>query len=187
MGLAGMARVLGWPGSGGVVRAGSDDPSAAPPDAPSSKQADGGASSVAGPESPILELDAEGVYWGPAVKEKLSRELLDDAMDDVVALRTSDGRLYPVLPTESGLFFYRDERVRARPMRVRGRWHAGLSMFEVIDRYSLLDGKPNEIYYWCEICAIQMYHLKDCDCCQGPIELREHPVGEKYRLKSESR
>ena len=41
--------------------------------------------------------------------------------------------------------------------------------------------KPDGLYeldYWCEICAIAMYELKDCDCCQGPIELRRRKVKE---------
>ena len=29
-----------------------------------------------------------------------------------------------------------------------------------------------ELDYWCDICAIAMYELKECECCQGPIELR---------------
>jgi hypothetical protein len=131
----------------------------------------------------ILELDGQAVYLGPALKKKLGRELLDAALDDVVAFESAEGKLYPILPTESGLFFYRDERVREKPMRIKARWHDELQMLEIIDRYSLVDGKANEIYYWCEICSIQMYHLKECDCCQSPIELREHPVGESFRLK----
>ena len=33
-----------------------------------------------------------------------------------------------------------------------------------------------EIDYWCDICAIPMYILKDCECCQGPTRLREQLV-----------
>jgi hypothetical protein len=33
-----------------------------------------------------------------------------------------------------------------------------------------------ELDYWCDICAIRMYILKDCECCQGPTRLREEPV-----------
>lgn len=136
------------------------------------------------PGTTILELDGQAVFLGPALQKKLGREMLDAAFDHAVALQTADGKLFPILPTESGLFFYRDPRVRDRPVRIKGRWHDDLKMLEVIDRYTLIDGKPNEVYYWCEICAIQMYHQKDCDCCQGPIELREHPVGEKFPLKN---
>ncbi|MBY0586452.1 hypothetical protein K2X85_04705 [bacterium] len=149
------------------------------------------ATAVADPSQPpvaegVIEVDGQAVYLGPSIKKRLGREMLDPALDDVVAIETESGKLYPLMPTESGLFFYRDEQVRQRPMRVKGRWHEDLRMLEVIDRFSLVDGKPNEVYYWCEICAIQMYHLKECDCCQGPIERREHPVGERFLLKSDS-
>ena len=33
-----------------------------------------------------------------------------------------------------------------------------------------------ELDYWCDVCAIAMYELKDCECCQGPIELRRTKV-----------
>ena len=42
--------------------------------------------------------------------------------------------------------------------------------------YALQGGQRYELDYWCEICAISMVELKDCDCCQGPIELRRSEV-----------
>ncbi|MBX9653030.1 hypothetical protein K2Y11_05355 [bacterium] len=131
----------------------------------------------------VMTLDGQAVLYGHALRKRLKLELVDDSLDKVVAYETKDGRLIPILPTEAGLFFLRDERVRNKPMRIAARLHENESALEVITFHSLVDGKPNEIYYWCEICSIQMYHLKDCDCCQGPIELREHPVGETFRLK----
>jgi hypothetical protein len=127
-------------------------------------------------------LDGVVDFWGDVIRDESKLELLDESLDRVLVLKGKDGRHWPILPTEAGLFFYKDERARKRPMRIRARVHGGSSL-EVIDRYPLADGKPLESYYWCEICAIRMYHLKDCDCCQGPIELREHPVGEEFRLK----
>ena len=29
--------------------------------------------------------------------------------------------------------------------------------------------------YWCDICSIPMYEIKECECCQGPIRLRFQP------------
>lgn len=129
-----------------------------------------------------IELEGKAVLLGDAVRAKTKLELADPAIDDVVAFETNDGRLLPILPTESGLFFYRDPAVRNRPMRVKARVREGLAALEIIDRVALVDGKPHEIYYWCEICSIRMYHKKDCECCQGPTELREHPVGEPFRV-----
>ena len=131
----------------------------------------------------VVTLDGQAVLYGPALRKRLKLELVDDSLDKVVAYETKDGQLIPILPTEAGLFFLRDERVRNKPMRITARLHQNESALEVITFHSLVNGKANEIYYWCEICSIQMYHLKDCDCCQGPIELREHPVGETFRLK----
>lgn len=156
---------------------------------PSAPKADALAGQESGPpqerkdDANVVTLDGQAVLYGPALRKRLKLELVDDSLDKVVAYETKEGRLIPILPTEAGLFFLRDERVRNKPMRITARIHKNDSALEVITFHSLVDGKPNEIYYWCEICSIQMYHLKDCDCCQGPIELREHPVGETFRLK----
>lgn len=130
----------------------------------------------------VVELEGMAVLLGDAVHARTKLELADAAMDDVVAFATNNGRLIAILPTESALFFYRDAAVRNRPMRVTARVWPGLDALEIIDRVALVDGKPHEIYYWCEICSIRMYHKKDCECCQGPTELREHPVGEPFRV-----
>ncbi len=37
-----------------------------------------------------------------------------------------------------------------------------------------------EVDYWCDICAIPMYILKPCECCQGETRLRERPVEEVF-------
>ena len=157
-------------------------PSAKTPDQAKPIDEAGNASSVKD-DSKVVSLDGQAVFYGPALRKMLKLELVDDSLDKVVAFQTEDGRLIPILPTDSGLFFLRDERVRNRPMRITARVRDKVAGLEVITFHSLVDGKPNEIYYWCEICSIQMYHLKECDCCQGPIELREHPVGETFRLK----
>ena len=49
-------------------------------------------------------------------------------------------------------------------------------MIQVIRAYELAKGGKFELDYWCEICAIAMFELKECDCCQGPIELRRQRV-----------
>jgi hypothetical protein len=38
-----------------------------------------------------------------------------------------------------------------------------------------LDGRY-ELDYWCDICAIAMFEMKDCECCQGPVALRRRKL-----------
>jgi hypothetical protein len=36
-------------------------------------------------------------------------------------------------------------------------------------------GVRSIVDYWCDICAIPMFEIKDCECCQGPTRLRLRP------------
>jgi hypothetical protein len=44
--------------------------------------------------------------------------------------------------------------------------------------HSYKDGKLHDVYYWCDICSIRGSELHACDCCGGPMELREVPAAE---------
>ncbi|MCA9044880.1 MAG: hypothetical protein KDA69_11205, partial [Planctomycetaceae bacterium] len=46
------------------------------------------------------------------------------------------------------------------------------------------DGTRQEMDYWCDICSIPMYEIKECECCQGPIEFRLRPGRLPAYLKS---
>ena len=105
---------------------------------------------------------------------------------DLLVLLADDGRVYPLLPTETARFFYQDEQMQRRPMELGVRLDDRSQTIDLIDVHSVKDGRLNEIYYWCEICAIKRYQKKTCECCQGPVEVREHPVGEPYRVKQDS-
>ena len=52
-------------------------------------------------------------------------------------------------------------------------------MVQVIQIFAIKPDGLHELDYWCEICAIAMFDLKPCDCCQGPIDLRRRPVRSK--------
>jgi len=67
-----------------------------------------------------------------------------------------------------------------RPMSIQGRLVAASSLLQVFQVQSVKDGKPHEVYYWCEICAIRRHSLDEkgiCDCCGGPMELMEKATG----------
>lgn len=127
-----------------------------------------------------VELEGEAVSLADGVRRDFGLELASEAWDEVVAFRTKDRRLIPIAPTASGLVFYRDPDVRNRPVRVEARVFDGLDALEIVDRFLLVDGQPYELYYWCSVCSIRMHHLQQCECCQGPVERREHPAGETY-------
>jgi hypothetical protein len=134
------------------------------------------------PSFKLKQFRGKVVLYGAALEEQLGIALEEPIASELYALVTDKGEILPLLPTGSALLFSADPRTRDRPMQITARVYEKTPGLHVIEVHSIKDGKLHEIYYWCEICSIKMYRLKDCDCCQGPIELREHPVGESFRV-----
>ncbi len=116
------------------------------------------------------------VWMAEAVKKLHGVETDPDFAESLVALQTAEGSLVPILKDARGRGFMMDPRLRDRPLELLVRRYDGLPLVQVITVYTLRDGKTFELDYWCDICAISMYELKECECCQGPIRLRERPV-----------
>jgi hypothetical protein len=99
-----------------------------------------------------------------------------EELKDQVALETPDGELLPILPDWRGRAFYQDERLRKRDVELIGFRRPGVPYLQVLTIYTF-DEKGRRQYtdYWCDICAIPMYEIKPCDCCQQDIRLRFTP------------
>ena len=116
------------------------------------------------------------VWLAEAIKRLHGVNADPDVAETMVALETEDGQLIPLLKDARGRGFLMDKRLRDRPMELLVRRYEGLPVVQVITVYTLHDGKKFELDYWCDICAIPMYELKECECCQGPSRLREREV-----------
>lgn len=110
------------------------------------------------------------------VLEKFGSQLDKDAAPHWLALVTVDGKVYPLIKDAGARRFFKDARLLDRPMRLTGRLYANSHLLQVINVHSVRDGKPHEVYYWCEVCAIRRNELDICECCGGPMELHEPPV-----------
>lgn len=144
---------------------------AAGPDEASGKQ---GLVELRGEVLPYREaLDAAGI------------EVVGDWGNDLLALRTKEGKVLPLLPTQAARFFYQDEQNWRRPFEIVARPDPKVPGVHVIRQYAIKNGKPYESYYWCGVCAIKFHQLQGCDCCQGDLEHREHPKGERYRFTND--
>jgi hypothetical protein len=88
-------------------------------------------------------------------------------------LYTTDGEIVPLVPDWRGRAFFQDERLRDRPVELVVNRRPGVPWVSVLSIY-LQDerGKRAVVDYWCDVCSIPMYEIKDCECCQGPIRLR---------------
>jgi hypothetical protein len=115
----------------------------------------------------VLLADALKRRKIPAYPEELKNQ---------VVLETAKGELIPIVPDWRGRAFYQDERLRNRKVELIGLLRPGLPYLQVLVVYTF-DERGTRQYtdYWCEICAIPMYEIQRCECCQGEIELRYQP------------
>ncbi len=99
-----------------------------------------------------------------------------DNRHHVYSLKTADGKIYPLLPTDTAAAVWMDERFRQRELQITARAFPNTSYIEVIKLQSWLNGKLHDLYYYCDICAITAFKPGPCECCQEPVEFRETPA-----------
>jgi hypothetical protein len=110
------------------------------------------------------------------VLEQQSVQLDADAVPHWFALVTDEGTIYPLVKDDGSRMFAKDPRLLDRPMRLTGRLIPGSQLLQVLEVHSFKKGQLHQVYYWCDVCAIKRYEKKICECCGGPMELREEPV-----------
>jgi len=110
------------------------------------------------------------------VLQKAGIKLDPDAAPQWLALVTDAGKVHPLIKDDGSRMFFKDRRLQGRPMRLTGRLFGDTHLLQVVNVHSYLKGQLHEVYYWCDICSIRGYELNKCDCCGGPMELREVPV-----------
>jgi hypothetical protein len=133
------------------------------------------AGDVAAEESPAFELQTiQGrvVYLADAMEARFGVASAPEAKERILALETKSGELVPLLEDVRGRAFRRDERLRKRDVELLVRRYHGSPVVQIIRVFEVAKDGKYELDYWCDICAITMYELKDCECCQGPVELR---------------
>jgi hypothetical protein len=110
------------------------------------------------------------------VLEKAGAKLDADAAPHWLALQSDDGKVYPLVKDDGSRMFFKDAKLLDRPMVLTGRLIPGSQLLQVVKVHSVVKGERCEVFYWCDICTIKRFEKKACDCCGGPMELREEPV-----------
>jgi len=127
-------------------------------------------------ESKTIQLDGKVVPLA-GILEKFGSRLDAEAAPHWLALVTQDGKIYPLIKDDGSRLFFSDPHLQNRTMRVTGRLFQDTHLLQVLSVNSVKNGQLFEIYYWCDVCSIRRNELlKKCDCCGGPMELREEPV-----------
>jgi hypothetical protein len=98
----------------------------------------------------------------------------NDATSSLV-LTTEDGTSYLLVKDGGSRLFFKDKALLGRPMRVSGKLLAG-SLLQVSLVRSIVRGEVCEVYYWCDVCSIKRSEKMICECCGGPMVLREEPL-----------
>ena len=119
------------------------------------------------------------VWMAEALARRHGVQTVLENAEQVQALETKDGRLLPIIEDIRGRSFRRDGRLRDMEVELLVREYQGTPMLQVIRICQTAEEGKFEIDYWCDICAIAMFELKPCDCCQGPIELRRRKTQPK--------
>lgn len=125
------------------------------------------------PDYETVTLRGQVVWLVEALQRRFGIQSDDDPAEGMVALETKDGQLYPIVEDARGRGFHKDERIRNIDVALRVRQFVGSPVVQVIRVYTIHDGKVYEFDYWCDICSIPMFELKECECCQGPTRFRE--------------
>jgi hypothetical protein len=98
-----------------------------------------------------------------------------DAADSLVLLGEGD-KVYFLVKDGGSRLFFKDKNLLRRPMRLTGRLLPGSQILQVTAVHSLVKGELCEVFYWCDICSIRRGEKNACECCGGPMVLREEPV-----------
>ena len=122
-----------------------------------------------------------GYYKGKVVSladlvRKFGARLDADAAPSWLALVAGDGKIYPLIKDDGSRMFFKDARLLNRPMRLTARRLPGSNLLQVVQVHSYDKGELREVYYWCPVCSIKRFEKQACDCCGGPMDLREEPV-----------
>jgi len=138
-------------------------------------QTDSASQDDAEPKFETIRLTGKVVWIADALERRYNIRTGPEAAERVLALENDEG-LFPLVEDVRGRAFRKDERLRGIDVELLVRRYEGSPMVQVIRVFALRDGKKYELDYWCDICAIAMFEIKPCECCQGPVRLRERLV-----------
>jgi hypothetical protein len=125
-------------------------------------------------------LRGKVVWLDEALKRLFNVTSEPDAEKTQVVLEMADGTLWPLVPDTRGRSFVVDERLRDVELELLVRRYKKAPLIQVIRILKPTKQGMLEVDYWCDICAIPMYILKPCECCQGETRLRERPLDEVF-------
>jgi len=123
----------------------------------------------------LVQLEGHVVCLAEEMHQRHGTEL-PTRHQHVWGFRTTNGMHYTLLEGKYSQAMFQDERVRAKTLRIKARLLPKSQVLEVTYFQSVKNGVPQNLYYYCEICAISTVSPEVCACCQAPVELVEKPL-----------
>ena len=127
----------------------------------------------AAPKFTSETLRGRVVFLAEALEKKYGVKSVTEAKEAALAMQDEAGKLHPLVEDVRGRAFRVDKRLRDIKVELLVRRYQDSPAVQIIGVYELAKDGRFEIDYWCSVCAIAMYELKQCECCQGEIELRK--------------
>lgn len=103
---------------------------------------------------------------------------LDDSCDGVsrrFEFIVQGNERYTFVEGDELAAIFQDQRVRSRELQISARLHAKQRL-EIIKVKSVVNGRTNDLYYFCEVCNITAYAPGPCPCCRNELEFFEKPL-----------
>jgi hypothetical protein len=96
--------------------------------------------------------------------------------EHVLGFKTGEGKVYKLTKTRFSEALFVDKRLHEKELLLKGNISADAKSFDALTIGSIKDGVVHDLYYWCEICAIESVSPDICGCCRMPVELVEKPL-----------
>jgi hypothetical protein len=105
--------------------------------------------------------------------------LLPTKHEHLWGFRAEDGACYTLLRSKFSEAIFVDARLREKNLLLKGSLFPNSHLFEVSTLHSIRNGVVQDLYYYCDICAIKAVSPEPCACCQGPVQLIEEPLTDR--------
>jgi hypothetical protein len=96
--------------------------------------------------------------------------------EHVLSFKTIDGKVYKLTKTRFSEALFADKRLHEKELLLKGNVSSDMKSFDALTIRSIKNGVLHDLYYYCEICAIESVSPDICGCCRLPVELVEKPL-----------
>ena len=129
---------------------------------------------------PVRELQLRGrVVCLPEEMHRRHGAPLPTNHGHIWGFRAEDGQFYTLLRSKFSEAIFLDERLREKELSLKVRLFPKSSVIEVLTIHSVRLGVVQDLFYYCDLCAIKAVSPEPCACCQGPMELVEQPLSKR--------